>query len=55
MSITVQYYEHSSALPFFWTGMKTDLFIPVATSEFSKFADILSAALNDIKLWFNDN
>ena len=55
MSITVQYYEHSSALPFFGTGMKTDLFIPVATAEFSKFVDILSAALNDIKLWFNDN
>ena len=26
--------------------MKTDLFSPVATAEFSKFADILSAALS---------
>ena len=33
------------ALPFFGIGMKTDLFSPVATAEFSKFAGILSAAL----------
>ena len=38
--------EHSLALPFFGTGMKTDLFSPVATAEFSKFAGILSAALS---------
>ena len=35
----------SLALPFFGTGMKTDLSPPVATAEFSKFAGILSAAL----------
>ena len=34
------------ALPFFEIGMKTDLFHPVATDEFSKFADILSTALS---------
>ena len=34
------------ALPFFGIGMKTDLSSPVATAEFSKFADILSAALS---------
>ena len=34
------------ALPFFGIGMKTDLFSPVATVEFSKFAGILSAALS---------
>ena len=33
------------ALLFFGTGMKTDLSSPVVTAEFSKFADILSAAL----------
>ena len=33
-------FEHSLALPFFGIGIKT-----VATDEFSKFADILSAAL----------
>ena len=32
------------ALPFFGIGMKTDLFSPVATAEFSKFAGLLSAA-----------
>ena len=26
MSATVPYFEHSLALPFFWIGMKTDLF-----------------------------
>ena len=36
----------SLALPFFGTGMKTDLSISVATAEFSKFAGILSAALS---------
>ena len=34
------------ALPFFGIGMKTDLFSPVGTDEFSKFAGILSAALS---------
>ena len=34
------------ALPFFGIGMKTDLFSPLATAEFSKFAGILSAALS---------
>ena len=34
------------ALPFFGIGMKTDLFSPVATAEFSKCAGILSAALS---------
>ena len=33
-------------LPFFGIGMKTDLFSPVATAEFSKFAGILSATLS---------
>ena len=45
MSAIVRWFEHSLALPFFGTGMKTDLFRRVATAEFSKFADILSAAL----------
>ena len=46
MSVIVQYFEHSLALPFLGIGMKTDLFQPVATAEFSKFADILRAALS---------
>ena len=46
MSAIVQYFEHSLALPFFGIGMKTDLSSPVATTEFSKFADVLSAALS---------
>ena len=46
MSAIVQYFEHSLALPFFGIGMKTDFSILVATAEFSKFADILSAALS---------
>ena len=29
----------------FEIGMKTDLFLPVATAEFSKFDDILSTPL----------
>ena len=36
--------EHSLALPFFGIEMKTEL-CPVATAEFPKFADILSATL----------
>ena len=42
----MQWFEHSLALPFFRTGMKTDLSSPVATAEFSKFAGILSAAVS---------
>ena len=45
-------FEHSLALPFYGTGMKTDLF-PVATAEFSKLTDILSAALtaSSFRIW----
>ena len=39
-------FEHSLALPFFGIGMKTDLSNPVATAEFSRFTDILNAALS---------
>ena len=39
-------FGHSLALPFFGIGMKTDLFSPVATAEFSEFALILSVALS---------
>jgi len=46
MSEIVQHFEHSLALLYFGTGMKTDLSSPVATAEFSKFAGILSAALS---------
>ena len=46
MSAVVWWFEHSLALPFFGIGMKTDLFSPVATAEFFKFAGILSAALS---------
>ena len=46
MSAIVQSFGHSLALPFFGTGLKTDLSSPVATAEFSKFAGILSAALS---------
>ena len=42
----MQCFEQSLALPFFGTGVETDLFLPVATAEFSKFAGILSAALS---------
>ena len=45
MSVIVHYFEHSLALPFFGIGIKT-FSSPVATVEFSKFADILSAALS---------
>ena len=44
MSAIVQKFEYSLAL-IFGTGMKTDLFQPVATAEFSKFAGILNEAL----------
>ena len=43
MSAIVQQFEHSLALAFFGIGKKTDIF-QVATAEFSKFADIFSAA-----------
>ena len=46
MSATVWLYEHSLALPFFVTGMKTDFSSHVATAEFSIFAGIWSAALS---------
>ena len=46
MSAFVQQFELSLALPFFGIEMKTDLFGPVATAKFSKFAGILSAALS---------
>ena len=39
-------FELCLALPFLGIGMKTDLFCPVATAEFSKFAGTLSAALS---------
>ena len=42
----MRYFEHCLALPFFSIGVKTDIFSPVATAEFSKFAGILSAALS---------
>ena len=45
MSAIVQKFEHSLALIFFGIGTKTDLFQPVATAEFSKFAGILNEAL----------
>ena len=38
-------FEHSSALPFFQTGMKLTFFNPVAAAEFSKFAGTLNAVL----------
>ena len=46
MSAIVWLFENSLALPFFGIGMKTDIFQSVATVKFSKFADILSAALS---------
>ena len=45
MSTIAWYFEHSLALPFFGIRMKTDFSSPVATAGFSKYADILSAAL----------
>ena len=39
------------ALPFFGIGMKIEVASPVATSEFSKFAGILSAALSQHRLF----
>ena len=45
MSAIVQQFEHCLALPFLGIEMKTDLFQSCGPAEFSKFADILSAAL----------
>ena len=46
MSTIVWQFEHSLSLPFFGTGIKTELFQSCGTGEFSKFAVILSAALS---------
>ena len=46
MSAIVWYFELSLALLFFGIGVKTDVFYPVATAEFSKFAGIVSAAFS---------
>ena len=48
MSAIVRQFEHFLALPFFGIGMQTDPVStdPVATTEFSQFAGILSAALS---------
>ena len=45
MIAIVQQLEYSLALPFFGIEMETEIFSPVAIAKFSKFADILSAAL----------
>ena len=45
-SAIVQYFVHSLALPFLGIKWKLTFSSPVATAEFSKFADILSAALS---------
>ena len=37
MSTIVRWFEHSLAFPFFGIEMKTNLFHPVASAEFSKF------------------
>ena len=39
--------EHSLTLPSFETGMKLTFSSPVAMAEFSKFTDMLSAALSE--------
>ena len=46
MSAIVRWFEHSLALPFFGTEMKTDLVQSCGHSEFTKFAGIVSAALS---------
>ena len=46
MRTTVWQFEHFLALPFFGIGIKTDLFQSCGHAEFSKFANILSAALS---------
>ena len=45
MSAIVQQFEHSLALPFFGTGMKTDLFKSCGHCWVSRFAGILSAVV----------
>ena len=45
MCAVVWSFEHCLALPFFVSGMKTDIFSPVATAEGSKFAGTLNATL----------
>ena len=46
MSAIVREFKDSLALPFFDTGMKTDLFQSCDHYEFSKLAGILSATLS---------
>ena len=46
MSAIVREFEHSLALPFLGLEWKLTFSTPVATAEFSKFADILSVALS---------
>ena len=46
MIAIVWWFELSLALPFFGVEWKMTFFNPVATAEFSKFANILSAALS---------
>ena len=48
VSMRNEQFDHSSALAFFEIAIKTDLSSPVATVEFSKFAGILSGALNSL-------
>ena len=50
MSAIVWYFEYSLALPFFGIGIKLTFSSPVATVEFSKFADMLSVALSQHQL-----
>ena len=51
MSALLQWFEHFLALPFFGIGMET-FFSPVVTAEFSKFAEVLSVALQQHLLGF---
>ena len=46
ISATVRYFEHSLVLPFLGLEWKLTFSSPVATTEFSKFFDILNAALS---------
>ena len=39
MSTIVRQFDHSLVSPFFGIGMKTEISSPVATAEFSKFAN----------------
>ena len=49
----VQLFEHSLALPFLGLEWKLTFSSPVATAEFSKFANILCAALSQhhLRIW----